>query len=448
MAEKNDKKIIALVVYPGFSLLELVGAQHVWVSATMMSPYQTLVVGPTTDLIESNTPLKMKPQKTFAEVPDPYAVLVVGGGEAAVQASQNQELVEYVRAAAANAEIVGSFSTGALILGAAGLLQGKQATAHWAYTGQLERYGARTVRQPWVEDGKLVTGAGAASAVDVSLALVDRLRGRNTARQVQIMSEWDPHPPFGGIDWSRVNGRPAAQAARPARGEKKTIALVIYNGLTGFDLVGPLELVAALARIRPEFQPVVVAERVEPLTSDGGLTFLPNQTFDQVPDPYVLIVPGGGAPTLRAMSNLAIRKYIRTADQATEFTASVCTGALILASLGMLQGRDATTHWGYAKYLEQYGARYQRQRWVASGKVINSAGVSAGIDMALYLISRLIDEETARQVQLSIQYDPHPPFGDIDYDHLTTLMKVMRNFMSLQAPFYTRKPKQLIRQGL
>jgi transcriptional regulator GlxA family with amidase domain len=443
----NRKKQIALVVYPGFSLLELVGAHHIWLSATMMSQYQTVVVGPTTDFIESSTPLRMKPQKSFADVPDPYAVIVVGGGEAAVRASQDPTLVNYVRQAVAHAEIVGSFSTGSLILAAAGLLAGKQATTHWAFAAELEQAGVRYVRQNWVEDGKFITGAGASAAVDMSLLLVARLRGEKAAKQVQIMAEWDPSPPFGGLHWNHL---PTTQD-RPAPATllaQKTIALVMYDGLTVFDLAGPLELMTALAKIRPEYQPIVVAKEITPLTSDGGLTFLPNKSFAGVPSPHVLIVPGGGVPTLRAMSDPAIRSYLRSADQSTQFTASVCTGALLLASVGMLQGRDATTHWGYANYLDDYGARYVQQRWVVSGKVINSAGVSAGIDMALHLISRLADEATARQVQLAVHYDPQPPFGDIDYDRFPPLMRVIRTVSTLQAPLFTRKPKQMLRQGI
>ncbi|MBX3057544.1 MAG: DJ-1/PfpI family protein [Anaerolineae bacterium] len=444
--QKNQKKQIALVIYPGFSLLELVAAHHVWVSATMMSPYETVVVGPTTDFIPSSTPLPVRPQKTFADVPNPYALLVIGGGETAVPAAQNPELVNYVRQAAATAEIVGSFSTGALVLAAAGLLQGKRATTHWAYAAELAAAGADYIQQPWVEDGNLITGAGAATAVDMSLLLVSRLRSLKTARQVQIMAEWDPHPPFGSLDWSGVNGRmPTTTSTVPAA--TKTIALVIYEGLTVFDLVGPLEMMTALSRIRPEFQPVVVAEQRIPVTSDSRLTFMPNQTFADVPHPDVLIVPGGGTPTLRAMSNPAIRDYIKTAHAGTQFTASVCTGALLLAGVGLLQGQDATTHWGYAGYLRPYGARYVQERWVQSGKIINSAGVSAGIDMALHLIAQLTDAATARQVQLAVHYDPAPPFGPIAYDRFPAAFKLLQKVMRLQAPFYTRKPRQMMLQG-
>jgi transcriptional regulator GlxA family with amidase domain len=94
---------------------------------------------------------------------------------------------------------------------------------------------------------------------------------------------------------------------------------------------------------------------------------------------------------------------------------SVCTGALILGAAGLLEGRKATTHWAYYKLLERLGATYLPKRWVEDGKFITSAGVSAGIDMALFLAARLTNESAARLVQLGIEYDPHPPFGGIDW---------------------------------
>jgi DJ-1/PfpI family len=92
-----------------------------------------------------------------------------------------------------------------------------------------------------------------------------------------------------------------------------------------------------------------------------------------------------------------------------------------LASVGLLEGCDATTHWAYTRYLEDLGAHYVQKRWTASGNIVNAAGVSAGIDMPLYLVSPLTDEETACTVQWLIHYDPQPPFGGINYQHLKLL---------------------------
>ena len=228
---------------------------------------------------------------------------------------------------------------------------------------------------------------------------------------------------------------------------QKTIAFVLYSGLTVFDLVGPLQVFSGVSQLAPQYRTVVVGERVEPMDTDIRVKMIPTHTFEEVPHPSVMLVPGGGVPTLRAMSNEAIRSYVRSAAETAEVTGSICTGALILASVGLLEGRQATTHWAYYRILEKLGATYVRKRWVEDGKFICSAGVSAGIDMALELAARLTDEETARRVQRSLGYDPHPPFGGIDYDHLGAISGAMRAGLSLAAPVIAAKPKRLIKQG-
>jgi hypothetical protein len=148
-------------------------------------------------------------------------------------------------------------------------------------------------------------------------------------------------------------------------------------------------------------------------------------------------------PTIRAMGNEAIRGYVRSAAETAEVAGSVCTGALILASVGLLEGRRATTHWAFYKVLEQFGAKYVRKRWVEDGKFICSAGVSAGIDAALRLAARLTDEQTAREVQCRLGYDPEPPFGGIDYEHIGGQLGAWRAGVSLAAPVIAARPKRL-----
>ncbi len=230
---------------------------------------------------------------------------------------------------------------------------------------------------------------------------------------------------------------------------QKTIAFVLYPGLTVLDLTGPLQVLTALREIAPEYRTVVVAEHVKPTDTDipGEMKVIPNNTFEEVPHPFAFIVPGGVTPTLRAMSNEAIRSYVRAAAETAEVVSSVCTGALILGSVGLLEGRQATTHWAFYKVLEEFGARYVRRRWVEDGKFICSAGVSAGIDMALQLVARLTDEQTSREVQYRLGYDPEPPFGGIDYEHIGGRLGAWRAGLSLAAPVLTAKPKRLTRQN-
>jgi transcriptional regulator GlxA family with amidase domain len=181
------------------------------------------------------------------------------------------------------------------------------------------------------------------------------------------------------------------------------------------DLIGPLQVLAQLAWMDQRYQVTVVGERVEPMDSDLPVRLTPDKTFEEVPDPFVVVVPGGTIGTLSAMVNPAIREYLVTTAPTAHTVASVCTGSLILAAAGLLDGRQATTHWALADQLNRLGATYQPRRWVRDGKFICSAGVSAGIDMAIQLAAELSSERVARRAQLIIEYDPEPPLGGIDW---------------------------------
>ena len=232
--------------------------------------------------------------------------------------------------------------------------------------------------------------------------------------------------------------------ATESQGER-TIAVVLYPGLTALDLIGPLQVLAALERFAPRYRTVVVGERAEPMDTDVQVRLVPDRTFDEAPHPFALVVPGGKLATVRAMSDPAIRAYVRTAAASAEIVASVCTGSLILAAVGLLEGRRATTNWFWYRVLERFGATYLRERWVEDGKFLTSAGVSAGIDMGLYLAARLTDEATARRVQLALDYDPQPPFGGIDWAHPGLLPRVLRGGIGLAAPLLAARPRRLTR---
>ncbi|MFF5207524.1 DJ-1/PfpI family protein [Streptosporangium sp. NPDC000396] len=198
----------------------------------------------------------------------------------------------------------------------------------------------------------------------------------------------------------------------------KTIAFVLYPGITALDMVGPLQVMSVLAMFDPTYQAVVVAETTEPLGTDTPLRLVPSHTFDQVPEPYALIVPGGGEPTFAAMADERLLERLRTAAATAEVVGSVCTGSLLLAAAGLLEGRRATSHWAAMEFLAKLGAVPVSERVVEDGPFITAAGVSAGIDMALLLTGRLAGEQMARTVQLMIEYDPQPPHGPIDWPNV------------------------------
>jgi transcriptional regulator GlxA family with amidase domain len=141
---------------------------------------------------------------------------------------------------------------------------------------------------------------------------------------------------------------------------------------------------------------------------------LPAATFDDVPDPFALIVPGGGAATLTAMEDPGLLAYVRSAAAGAEVVGSTGNGALVLAAAGLLEGRRAAVHWAYGDLLELRGVTWARERWVEDGRFMTAAGGSAGIDMMLALLARLKNESGARLAQLFMEYDPEPPFGPLD----------------------------------
>jgi transcriptional regulator GlxA family with amidase domain len=201
--------------------------------------------------------------------------------------------------------------------------------------------------------------------------------------------------------------------------DTKKIAVVLYPGLTPLDLIGPLQMLVGVPRIDPTFEVVVVAETLDLLATDSVIRLAASHTFDDVPSPHVIVVPGGGEPTLAACGNRRLIDYVISTAETADVVMSVCTGAIILASAGLLDNRPATTHWAYVDILEALGAKYLHQRWVEDGKFLSTAGVSAGIDGGLYLASRLVGEDFARVIQLGVEYDPEPPFGPIDWDPAT-----------------------------
>ena len=208
----KEQKTIAFTLYPGVTPLDLVGPLTV---LRDLKPYRTVMVGERRGPLDSDAPLRLIPAQTFGEVPAPFAVVVPGGGAATLRALRDEALLAYVRSAAATAAVVAATGNGALILAAAGLLAGRRAAIHWAYGELLGRLGATPARERWVEDGRFVTSAGGSAGIDMMLHLVARLKSRSRARLAQLFAEYDPQPPFGGIDWSGVDGDLAGMLGAP-----------------------------------------------------------------------------------------------------------------------------------------------------------------------------------------------------------------------------------------
>jgi putative intracellular protease/amidase len=184
------------------------------------------------------------------------------------------------------------------------------------------------------------------------------------------------------------------------------IAIPIFDRLTALDAVGPYEVLSRLPGAHVHF----LAESPGPKrTETGMLALTADRSLEELPYPEVIVVPGGFG-TAALMEDEAMLGWLRAAHERSQWTTSVCTGSLLLAAAGILEGLEATTYWLELEKLRSYGATPVVQRVVEQGKVITAAGVSSGIDMALTLASRMAGDAVAQAIQLGIEYDPQPPF--------------------------------------
>jgi transcriptional regulator GlxA family with amidase domain len=184
------------------------------------------------------------------------------------------------------------------------------------------------------------------------------------------------------------------------------IAILIFDGLTALDAIGPYEVLSRLPGAELRF---VAKEPGQKRTDTGALGVQADLAIADLPGPDVVLVPGGegNRPLMR---DSEVLDWLRVAHESSTWTTSVCTGALVLGAAGILDGKRATTHWAFLDRLSELGAETIAERVVEDGKVITAAGVSAGIDMALTLAARIAGNEVAQAIQLGIEYDPQPPF--------------------------------------
>lgn len=199
-----------------------------------------------------------------------------------------------------------------------------------------------------------------------------------------------------------------------------TYGLLLFDDCEELDFAGPWEVFTASAMVRENRegsrldQVVTIAEHDRPVRCNKGLRVLPDHTLGNHPELDVLLVPGGMGTRTESQNQVVLDWIAKVSGPATWVT-SVCTGSYLLHRAGVADGLPIATHWGFEDQLEADGATVVRdQRWVVSGKVVSSQGVSAGIDMALWLIGQIDSPEHARLTQRYIQYDPAPPYAEAE----------------------------------
>ena len=189
--------------------------------------------------------------------------------------------------------------------------------------------------------------------------------------------------------------------------EKLNIGIFLFPGMTMLDAYGPLQVLAASQMLNT----FTFAKSAAPLPCDANVALLPNYGFADCPTLDVLIVPGGANP-IEQMQDEQVIRFLRTAGEQAKYVTSVCTGALILAETGLLDGYKSTVHWAYAESLKRYeGVSYVDQRIVKDRNRISGGGITAGLDFGLALIAEIAGDQHAKRMELLLEYDPQPPFN-------------------------------------
>lgn len=217
------------------------------------------------------------------------------------------------------------------------------------------------------------------------------------------------------------------------------IAIVLYEGFTALDALGPYEVLHMLPDVELRF----VSHEPGPVVTDSGVLVVgATHSFDETPAPDLFLVPGSSANTVTAMADSQLIAWLQKAHKTSRMSLSVCSGALVLAAAGILKGHPATTHWIAQSGLKGFGAESRpNDRIVKSGKIMTAAGVSAGIDLALMVVDELYGREEAEIIQLLIEYDPQP---HIDAGHPSKVSESLYKTAKKRMLALARNPKDLI----
>ena len=184
-----------------------------------------------------------------------------------------------------------------------------------------------------------------------------------------------------------------------------TVAILLYPDVTQLDFTGPAQVLSRMGNTTI----MLIAKTLDPIPTDSGFAIHPTHRLDQVSEATILCVPGGFGVTA-ALEEPEMIAWPRAIAAKAEWVTSVCTGALLLGAAGLLRGYRATTHWGSHHLLEAFGAIPVHERVVFDRNRVSGGGVTAGIDFGLALAAAIRGEEHAKFIQLSLEYDPQPPF--------------------------------------
>lgn len=405
------RKTIVVLLYDDFTLLDAVGSYQT-LSGLMLRNYSIQFVAKQKGRVSSSYMQSLMADYDFREIPV-ADILVIPGGEHPEKVISDEETMDWIRKIDSRSDYTITLGSGAVILGSTGALNGKRAAASWKDRTALETLGVQYQEQDYTHDGKYYSGIGASASIDLALGLMNDVDGEWLSKTTQLFIAYDPHLPVNAGYFEQAGPEIKAMAVNLSDvtaskdGTQKTIVMYLYDGFTMLDVTGPYQVFKELQG--KGYKMKFVAREKGIIQSDFIQSLVADYSIKEVNSADLLFIPGGST-TYKILNDTTLINWVRKINETTLFTTSVCTGSVLLGKAGLLQGRRATSHWYVGPMLKEFGAIYSNERYTKDGKFITGAGVSSGLDLALFIARELEGEDLAKAIQLKIGYFPNPPF--------------------------------------
>lgn len=420
-------KTIGILVYDGVSTLEAIEPMVVF---SELMDVKVEYIGRHKGVIASDL-AQIVVERSIEDVAQLDVLILPGGSRDGLQTALSDiTLLDWVKRVDKATILTAGVGYGTLFLADTGLLRDRQITFSWPQAEQNAiAIGARFYEGHYTHDGKYWTSVGGASAIDMTLAMIQSIAGSQLLQAAMLDLEYSPASPFSGgtiattppeiLDLlaastyehgALVLFDSSSPPVKVSNTTSKTmqVGILVYDGFFTLDAMGPLAVLSQLGNTQVR---LIRAGDKEEIKSGRTRLIVPTSISD-VSSLDVLLVPGGSNGTWDIVQNTAVLDWIRAIDHESHYTTSVCTGSWVLGAAGLLKDRQATTNWYRAnQMMTRFGAQFKAVRYISDDKYWTSAGVSAGIDMSFALIAEIQGKPAAQAAMMRLHYHPEPPIN-------------------------------------
>lgn len=434
-------KTIGILVYDGFDAMETI-APMVVLSELMNVKIEYIGIN-RKGLIKGNL-MEIEVKKTILDIKK-LDFLVIPGAEGTVMQNviNDKKLLEWIKNIDKNTKITTASGYGVLLLAKIGALNGKKAaTVNFKGKENLELFGVQYDSSRYIKNGKYYTSEKSTACIDLMLFLIHEIYGDNYTQAAMLDLEYNPDTSTfnklkNNIKYENQQTILTGEGLLLLKSESNsnpinTVGILVYDGAFTLDFLGPLCVLSNVEEMHVE-----LIGYKKGLVKSGRTLFNVQKSIEDIEKLDILIIPGGSIGTLNMSQDTILRKWILKIDNNSKYTTSVCTGAWILGEAGLINNRNATSHWYMKKeVLSHYQANPVDKRFVKDGKYWTSAGVSAGIDFCFALLNELYGAKTTNNAFHQLAYFPEPIIkGGIPENTnplVVDMMNQMYNYMMLK----------------